>query len=173
MRGGLILGELFAASITTIDIIIVYALLNIREGKFTLALWTSFLNMLLPFLGFLAGEFSAMFFTGWSSLLSGVLLSLIGLHILLQDDQSPSLKLHPAFIALAVSIDTFTVSVSFGMMHMNKGLFIVASGVLSLIFAYGTLRLKNGISALRGKRLRQFTGVSFIIIGIISYFNGH
>lgn len=162
------MGELFAASITTLDIIIVYSLLTIREGKFTLALWTSFLNILLPFLGFVMGEFSAMVFTEWSTLLSGVLLSLIGLHILLQDEQSTSMKMPPGLIALAVSLDSFTVSVSFGMLHMNKVLFIMASGFLSLIFAYGTLRIKNRISTSQSKRLRHLTGVSFILMGIIS-----
>lgn len=173
MRGGFTLGELIAASITTLDIIIVYALINVREGKLTLAIWTAFLNMLLPFLGFLTGEFSAIFFTGWSTLLSGVLLGLIGVHILLQDEQSPSIKLPPAFLALAVSIDSFTVSVSFGMLQMDKVLFIMASGFLSFVFAYGTLRLKNGISSIRSKRLRQFTGVYFIIMGIFSCFNAY
>lgn len=167
------MGELFAASITTLDIVIVYALINVKDGKFKLAMWTSFLNMLLPFLGFITGEFSAILFTGWSTVLSGVLLGLIGVHILLQDEQSSSIKLHPALLALAVSIDTFTVSVSFGMLHMDKVLFIMASGFLSFIFAYGTLRLKNGISSIRSKRLRQFTGVSFIVMGIISCFNAY
>lgn len=167
------MGELFAASITTLDIIIVYSLLTIRKGKFTLALWTSFLNMLLPFLGFVMGEFSAIFFTEWSTLLSGVLLGLIGLHILLQDENDSSMKMHPGLIALAVSIDSFTVSVSFGMLHMNKVLFILASGFLSFVFAYGTLRIKNRISTTRSKRLRQFTGVSFILMGIISCFNAY
>lgn len=167
------MGELFAASITTLDIIIVYSLLTIRKGKFTLALWTSFLNMLLPFLGFVMGEFSAIFFTEWSTLLSGVLLGLIGLHILLQDENDSSMKMPPGLIALAVSIDSFTVSVSFGMLHMNKVLFILASGFLSFVFAYGTLRIKNRISTTRSKRLRQFTGVSFILMGIISCFNAY
>ena len=106
--------EVFAASITTLDVIVVYALLQVREGKFLLALWTSFLNMVLPLLGFITGEISSSIFSDWSTLLSGVLLGLIGLHMLLQDDEvKPStIKLHPALIALAVSIDSFSVSVS-------------------------------------------------------------
>lgn len=169
LQGGFRLGELFAASITTLDIIIVYTLLEIKEGKLTLALWTSFLNMLFPFFGFITGEYSAMIFSGWSTLLSGVLLGLIGIHILLYDgEQSPSVKLHPAFLALAVSVDTFTVSVSFGMLEMNKVLFIVASGFLSFTLAYVTLRLKQRLSLRSSKFLRRFTGVSFLVMGIFS-----
>ena len=38
--GGFALNELFAASITTLDIIVVYVLLEIKEGKFALVIWT-------------------------------------------------------------------------------------------------------------------------------------
>ena len=89
--GGFGLNELFAASITTLDIIVVYVLLEVKEGKFALAIWTAFLNMLLPFLGFMTGEFSASFFSGFSDLLSGVLLGLIGLHMLLEDDDGENI----------------------------------------------------------------------------------
>ena len=40
-RGGFSVTELFAAGITTIDIIIVYALLNVKKGKLKLAVWTA------------------------------------------------------------------------------------------------------------------------------------
>ena len=78
------MAELFAAGITTIDVIVVYSFLQVKKGKFILALWTSFLNMVFPFLGFMTGELSAHIFTVWSSILSGVMLALIGIHMLLQ-----------------------------------------------------------------------------------------
>ena len=164
------MGELFAAGITTLDIVVVYTLLQIREGRFALVIWTSFLNMILPFLGFLVGEFSTFIFAGWSTLLSGVLLGLIGLHMLLQDedDNSSFSKLHPAIIALAVSIDTFTVSVSFGMLHLNKVLFIGASGLFSFVFAYISLRFR-GVRGFKGsKQLKRFAGLALLIMGILS-----
>ena len=169
-RGGFKVEELFAASITTLDIIVVYALLQVREGRFVLALWTALLNMVLPFLGFLTGEFSAFFFAGWSTLLSGVLLGLIGLHMILQDDEvkSSTMKLHPAIIALAVSVDSFSVSVSFGMLHLNKILFILASGIFSLIFAYVALRFKGPFGMNGGRRLRQFAGLALLVMGVLS-----
>lgn len=162
--------ELFAASITTLDIIVVYALLQVRKGRFVLALWTSILNMLLPFLGFLLGELSATYFAGWSVLLSGVLLGLIGLHMILQDDEdkSSTMSFHPAIIALAVSMDSFSVSVSFGMLHFNKVLFILASGFFSLFFAYMALRFKGPFRKKGGRRLRQFAGLALLAMGVLS-----
>lgn len=164
--------EMFAAGITTLDVIVVYALLQVREGKFLLALWTSFLNMLLPLLGFITGEISSSIFSEWSTLLSSVLLGLIGLHMLLQDGDSKSSsgkKLHPAFIALAVSIDSFSVSVSFGMLHFNKVLFILASGVFSLFFAYIALRYKVRLGNHGGRILRQIAGLALLVMGVLSF----
>ena len=171
MRGGFTMEEMFAASITTLDVIVVYALLQVREGKFLLAMWTSLLNMVLPFLGFITGEISSSIFSGWSTLLSGVLLGLIGLHMLLQDGDTKSSsgkKLHPAIIALAVSIDSFSVSVSFGMLQFNKVLFIFASGMFSFFFAYIALRYKVQLGLKGGRRLRQIAGVALLIMGVLS-----
>ncbi|WP_210470164.1 manganese efflux pump [Sporosarcina sp. 6E9] len=163
------MNELIAASITTLDIIVVYVLLEVKEGKFALVIWTALLNMLLPFLGFLTGEFSAGFFSGFSHLLSGVLLGLIGLHMLLEDnDTKTSRKLPPGILALAVSIDAFSVSVSFGMLHLNKILFILASGIFACVFAYIALTFKNRLGIKSGKRIRQFAGIALIIMGIVS-----
>ena len=64
------------------------------------------------------------------------MLSLIGLHILLSDSEQPSVvnKISPFFLALIVSIDAFGVSVTFGMMQLNKWLFVLASGFFRLYF---------------------------------------
>ena len=124
----------------------------------------------MPFLGFMTGEFSASFFSGFSHLLSGVLLGLIGLHMLLEDDSGTktSRKLPPGLIAFAVSIDAFSVSVSFGMLHLNKTIFILASGIFAFIFAYVALTFKKRLGIKNGKRIRQFAGIVLIIMGIIS-----
>ena len=172
MRGGFTMEEMFAAGITTLDVIVVYALLQVREGKFLLAMWTSFLNMVLPLLGFITGEISSSIFSGWSTLLSGVLLGLIGLHMLLQDGDTKSSsgkELHPAIIAFAVSIDSFSVSVSFGMLQFNRVLFILSSGIFSFIFAYIVLRYKLRIGLKGGRRLRQITGLALLTMGVLSF----
>ncbi len=165
--------ELFAAGITSIDIIVVYAFLSIRKGKLVLALWTALLNMLFPLLGFITGEMSATIFTAWSGLLSGLLLALIGLHMLLEENSGTMYprQVHPFLIALAVSIDTFSVSVSFGMLHMDKMLFIVASGLFSFLLAYSSLRIKNHLGIKNGKGIRKFAGFALLIMGVWSCFN--
>jgi manganese efflux pump family protein len=164
--------ELFAAGITSIDVVAVFAFLQVKKGKFKLALWTSFLNMAFPFLGFATGEFSALFFAEWSSLLSGVLLALIGIHMLLQDDEpgSTGKQLHPFFIALAVSVDTFSVSVSFGMLQLDKTLFIIASGLFAFFLSYTSLLFKGRLGIENGKFLRRFGGLALLVMGVLSCF---
>lgn len=172
IRGGFILEELFIAGITSLDVIAVYTFLQVKEGKFVLALWTSFLNMLFPFLGFVTGEFSSHLFWGWSTLISGVLLSLIGIHMLLQDEdvEQSARGLHPILIALAVSVDTFSVSVSFGMLHMNKLIFIVSSGLFTLFLSYMALRYKGKLYVKNGKLIRRIAGTILLIMGVMSCF---
>lgn len=166
------MAELFAAGVTTIDIVIVYALLQVRRGRLLLAFWTSLLNIVLPFIGFEMGEFSAHLFSEWSSLLSGILLALIGVHMLLQDDSGPQTKqVHPFLIALAVSLDSFSISVSFGMLQMNKFLYIAASGFFALFFSYAILVLRTKLGIKNGRILRIMAGSILTIMGIMSCFS--
>lgn len=162
--------ELFAAGITTLDIIVIFVLLQVKGRKLALVMWTTFFNILLPFLGFITGEFSSILFSGWSSLLSGVLLALLGLQMLLHDDgdESVSLQVHPSWLAFIVSLDAFSVSVSFGMLQFNKGLFIAASGFYAFTFSIISLHFKKLLGIKDGKFLRCFAGISLLAMGIFS-----
>uniref|UniRef100_UPI001CCDECD3 manganese efflux pump n=1 Tax=Escherichia coli TaxID=562 RepID=UPI001CCDECD3 len=99
-------------------------------------------------------------------------LELIGIHMLLQDDDNSNLnrQLHPAFIALAVSLDTFSVSVSFGMLHLNKILFILASGFLSFFFSCLALYYGRFLNIKNGRLLRIIAGLALLTMGILSWF---
>ena len=82
--------------------------------------------------------------------------------------RNTSRKLSPASHCFAVSIDAFSVSVSFGMIHLNKTIYILASGVFAFIFAYIALTFKKRLGIKSGKQIRQFAGIVLIIMGIIS-----
>ena len=127
--------------------------------------------MVFPFLGFITGELSSHIFWEWSTLLSGILLGLIGIHMLLQEDdaRTTALGVNPIVIALAVSVDTFSVSVSFGMLHMNKLIFITASGLFTLILIVCGSRFKGHLGVKDGKVLRRLAGIVLIIMGVMSW----
>ncbi|PIC85163.1 hypothetical protein CSV72_14960 [Sporosarcina sp. P20a] len=164
--------EIIAAIVTTVDILIVYTLLRLRRGRLMIMLWTTILNMLLPLVGFYAGEWVMSYFSGWSHALSSVMLSLIGLHILLSDSEQPSVinKISPFFLALIVSMDAFGVSVTFGMMQLNKWLFVLASGFFSVIFSAIALMYTGRMRVINGTFIRRIAGFTFICMGVLSLF---
>ncbi|MGG0645026.1 manganese efflux pump [Sporosarcina gallistercoris] len=162
--------EIIAASVTTIDILVIYTLLHVRKRKWLIALWTAFLNVAFPLLGFMAGELSAQLFSEWSGILSSILLGLIGLHMILQEDDPSETKVTgPLLIAVAVSLDSFSVSMSFGLMHLNKWLFIVSTGVMSLVLSYFALRMNVTMTPHSRTGLRRLAGVVLIVMGILSW----
>lgn len=163
--------EIIAAIVTTIDILVVYTVLQLRRGRFMIALWTTCLNILLPLIGFYTGEWVIAYFQGWGQVLSGVMLGLVGVHILLDETDEPSLmeKVSPVFLALLVSVDAFTVSVTFGMMQLNKWLFVLVSGFLSFVFSIIALLSTDRIPFINGTWIRRLTGIVFILIGVMSF----
>ncbi len=163
--------EMVAAIVTTVDILIVYTVLQLRRGRLMIALWTTLLNMLLPLVGFYMGDWTFRYFEGWSQVLSGVMLGLIGLHILLDDGEQTSMvhKISPFFLALLVSLDAFTVSVTFGMMQLNKWVFIFVSGFFSFVFSIVALLSTGRIGLINGMYIRRITGIVFIAIGVLSF----
>ena len=166
----LLLVEIIAAGVTTIDILVIYTLLHVRKRKWLIALWTAFLNVAFPLLGFMAGEFSAQLFSEWSGILSSILLGLIGLHMILQEDDSGESKVAgPLLIAVAVSLDGFSVSMSFGLMHLDKWLFIVSTGLMSLVLSYFALRANLTMTPRSRLVLRRFAGLVLIGMGILSW----
>ena len=80
-------------------------------------------------------------------------------------------QIPPFFIAFAVSIDAFSVSVSFGMLHMDKTLFIVASGLFTFVFSCAAFLLKGHLGLKNGKVLRLIAGFALLVIGILSCFS--
>lgn len=162
--------EIVAALVTTIDILVIYTLLVVRKRKWLVASWTALLNVLFPLAGFVAGEFSAEVFAGWSSILSSVILGLIGLHMILQEEDPKNTKVAgPLLIAVAVSLDGFSVSMSFGLMNLNKYLFVLSTGILSLVLSYAALRVNFTISPRSRSILRQFAGIVLICMGVLSW----
>ncbi|WP_158232011.1 manganese efflux pump [Sporosarcina sp. P16b] len=163
--------EIIAAIVTTIDILIVYTFLQLRRGRLMILLWTTILNMLLPLIGFYAGEWAMIYFAGWGHALSSVLLSLIGLHILLADSDQASVvnRISPFFLALIVSVDAFGVSVTFGMMQLNKWLFILVSGFFSFTFSAIAFLSAGRLHVINGTFIRRLAGIVFICMGVLSF----
>ncbi|PKC51965.1 phosphotyrosine protein phosphatases I, partial [Rhizophagus irregularis] len=60
----------------------------------------------------------------WSNLISSTLLFFIGLHLILSTQNRQIKPIPVPILAVSASLDTFSVSISFGMLNLQKYLFI-------------------------------------------------
>ena len=153
---------ILAGILTSVDVIGLYVLLpNVRYRLF-LSLWTAALHMLFPLLGFELGSYLVRFLLEWGQWISSILLFCIGMHLLLFSHISPVL------LAVTASLDTFSVSVSFGMLNLEKTIFIMSAGLSALICAYGSLVIARRSQVFFGNKIQIIAGIIFIIMSILA-----
>lgn len=162
--------EIVAGLMTAIDVAVIYALLPQMKGRLLLSIWTGILNILIPLAGFIAGEWSVHFLMDWSMWLSGILLALVGLHMMIHVENKPEPLVSPYILAFFVSLDTFSVSVSFGMLQLDKSVFVLSAGISACVLSYAALYLRTSIPLLRSSLLKPLAGLGLIIIGVLSFF---
>lgn len=161
--------EIIAAAITTIDLFVIYLLLNIKARRLVLVLWTTFLNIAFPFIGYLIGEWSTHIFYEWTSILSGFLLCLIGLHMLFEEEEDFRLfQRYPLYLACLVSIDALSVSITFGMLQLQQSLLVTASGLFSFIFSIAALYFRQKLAFFKRYSMTKFAGIILIVLGILA-----
>lgn len=164
--------EIIAAAITTIDLFVIYLVLNVKGRRMVLVLWTTGLNIILPFIGYYIGQWSIYLFYDWASLLSGFLLCLIGIHMLLeQDGDFQSIQRYPLYLACLVSLDALSVSITFGMLQLQKSLFILASGGFSFVFSIAALYFRQKLTFFRKLPMTSIAGIVLIVLGILAMMN--
>lgn len=157
--------ELFAGILTALDVVALYSVLPKIRTPLLLAIWTGILHMIFPFIGFLAGEWITHLLLEGGRWISAVLLFLTGLHLCLNQHKSTPSYLPPAFLAIIVSIDTFSVSLSFGMLHLHRWVFLISAGVFAFIFSY--IALESNL--IKGPILTRISGVCLIILSVLTF----
>lgn len=162
--------EIIAGFITVIDVVALFLLLPIVKKRFLLALWTGSLHMFFPLIGFQLGSWAMLYFLDWAKVLSSILLFLVGLQILLSAKKRQVPSIPPALLAITASIDTFSVSVSFGMLNLNTYLFVVSAGLGAFFLSYLSLLIAKKTRAYNGRILNVIAGVALITISIIAVF---
>ena len=152
-----------------VDALAVYLVLPNIKRKMLLALWTGLLHMVFPVIGYFIGGVFHEILGDIGSLLSVILLFCIGLQLLLSDPKNPKFNISPIFLAISVSIDTFSVSLSFGMLKLHIFLFILSAGIGTFVLSYIALSFSNLALKVNQKKLYRFAGIMFILIGLWSY----
>ena len=159
---------ILAGILTSVDVVGLFVLIPNVKYRFFLAMWTATLHMLFPLLGFELGNYLVRFLLEWGQWISCILLFSIGLHLLLFSSKNEKITISPVLLAVTASLDTFSVSVSFGMLHLEKTVFIISAGVSALICSYGSLVIAHRSQVLLGNKFQIITGVFFIIMGFLA-----
>ncbi|MGE7092660.1 manganese efflux pump MntP family protein [Lysinibacillus sp. NPDC048646] len=159
---------ILAGILTSVDVIGLYVLIPNIRYRLLLSVWTAALHMLFPLLGFELGNYLVRFLLEWGQWISSILLFSIGLHLLLVSHKDEKVTISPVLLAVTASLDTFSVSVSFGMLNLEKTIFIISAGMSALICSYGALVIARRSQVFLGKNIQIIAGIIFIIMSILA-----
>ena len=162
--------EIIVGVMMGIDVLAIYVLLPFVKRKLLLSIWTAVLHMLFPLLGYMVGDMLYNLLEQAASVLSIILLFCIGLQFLLTDDDN-DVQINPLILAISVSLDTFSVSVSFGMLNLQKQLFILSAGISAFVCSYSALTFLRKMIKLNRKYLNRIVGILLVGLSIWSYLN--
>lgn len=159
--------EIVAGIVMSFDVVALFLVANNVKYKWLLACWTACLHMIFPLIGFYFGEWLGEFLIQWSNLISVVLLFFIGLQMLLsrKNEDFPAKTL--PIIAIFASVDTFSVSLSFGMLQLEKYFFIISAGFSTLILSYIALVIAQKNTIFKNSLLKKIAGLLLIIMSIL------
>jgi len=159
---------ILAGILTSVDVIGLYVLIPNVKYRLFLSVWTAALHMLFPLLGFELGSYLAQFLLEWGQWISSILLFCMGLHLLLFSHKDEKVTISPVLLAVTASLDTFSVSVSFGMLNLEKTIFILSAGASALICSYGSLVIARRSQIFFGNNIQIFAGIIFIIMSFLA-----
>jgi len=162
---------ILAGILTSVDVVGLFVLVPNVKYRLFLAMWTATLHMLFPLLGFELGNYLVRFLLEWGHWISCILLFSIGLHLLLFSNKNEKITISPVLLAVTASLDTFSVSVSFGMLNLEKTIFIISAGLSAFICAYGALVIARRSQVFFGNKIQIIAGIVFIIMSILALRN--
>ncbi|WP_341322328.1 manganese efflux pump [Solibacillus sp. FSL H8-0523] len=159
--------EIVAGIVMSFDVVALFLVANNVKYKWLLACWTACLHMVFPLIGFYFGEWLGEVLVQWSNGISVLLLFFIGLQLLLsrKNEDFPAKTL--PIIAIFASFDTFSVSLSFGMLKLEKYLFIISAGFSTLVLSYIALVIAQKNTIFKNDLLKRMAGLLLIIMSIL------
>lgn len=161
--------EILTGLIVALDVVALYLLLPDVKQRFLLSLWTALLHMIFPIIGFTVGSWMVHILLQWSNLVSSILLFSIGLQLILSTRNRQTIVIPITILAITASLDTFSVSISFGMLNLQKYLFILSAGLWTFALSYISLYLAKSRLKIKGDALKWIAGMALIIIGIYTF----
>ncbi|MDI7740897.1 manganese efflux pump [Lysinibacillus fusiformis] len=161
--------EILTGLIVALDVVALYLLLPDVKQRFLLSMWTALLHMIFPVIGFTLGNWMVHILLHWSNLVSSILLFSIGLQLILSTRNRQTIAIPITILAITASLDTFSVSISFGMLNLDKYLFIISAGVWTFVLSYISLYIARSHLKIKGDALKWIAGIALIIISIYTF----
>ena len=159
--------EIVAGILMAFDVVALYLITPKVRAKLLLALWTTFLHILFPYLGFEFGAWISNVLSDWTKPLSSLLLFFLGLQLLLSSKNIDMPAFSLPIFAIFASLDTFSVSLSFGMLNLEKSVFIASAGLSTFILSYMALLIAEKSSLLKSYIFKRVAGLLLIVMSIL------
>ena len=163
--------EIITGLVVALDVVALYLLLPAVKQRFLLAFWTSLLHMIFPIIGFTLGSWMVQILLDWSTIISSALLFFIGLQLILSTRSEQAVAIPIAILAITASLDTFSVSISFGMLNLQKYVFVLSAGIWTFVLSYLSLTLARTGYSVKGDALKWIAGISLIVLSLYTFFN--
>ncbi|MFY3792965.1 manganese efflux pump MntP family protein [Ureibacillus sp. MALMAid1270] len=164
--------EILIGLVVALDVVALYLLLSTVKQRFFLALWTALLHMIFPIIGFTIGNMMVAILMQWSNIISSILLFFIGLHLILSTHNRQITPIPVWILAISASLDTFSVSISFGMLNLQKYLFIISAGIWTFVLSYISLTLaRRSQRSFKGQSLKWIAGISLMTFSVYALLN--
>ena len=163
--------EILAGFLMSVDVLILFSLVSYRKQVLTLAAWVASLHMLFPLIGYYAGVLVQTYLQQASPYLSGVLLTLVGLQMVLSKSPKEIPMMPPYILAIVASLDTFSVSISFGMLQVEKFIFILSAGIFAFIGVIVAQKIIYKNTVMNRGMIMKLAGGVLLVMGLLTLQN--
>ncbi|MEK4523218.1 manganese efflux pump [Psychrobacillus sp. FSL W7-1457] len=163
--------EILAGFLMSVDVLILFSLVSYRKQVLTLAAWVASLHMLFPLIGYYAGVLVQTYLQQASPYLSGVLLTLVGLQMVLSKSPKEIPMMPPYILAIVASLDTFSVSISFGMLQIEKFIFILSAGIFAFVGVLVAQKIIYKNTVMNRGMIMKLAGGVLLVMGLLTLQN--
>ncbi|MER2261896.1 MAG: manganese efflux pump [Psychrobacillus sp.] len=163
--------EILAGFLMSVDVLILFSLVSYRKQILTLAAWVASLHMLFPLIGYYAGVLVQTYLQQASPYLSGVLLTLVGLQMVLSKSSKEVPMMPPYILAVVASLDTFSVSISFGMLQVEKFVFILSAGISAFVGVIVAQKIIYKNTVMNRGIIMKMAGGVLLVMGLLTLQN--
>lgn len=150
---------------------------NLRLRRiFLIGILIGFFHILLPFIGMLIGRLMSLQWTNLAAIIGSFLLVFIGLYMIFSSLQQVNTKviypygLRLLTIVFFVSVDSFPVGLSLGLVGVKTAVFVFLFGMVTMFLAWVGLLLGKKTSQWFGAYSEMVGGFILLLFGLAQLF---